>query len=520
MKKTLSLILALVLVFALCACGTQTPAATQTAATQTAAAQTEQTAQTDQILTLAESFAYPSLDAHKEYYGWYTSIYGLTETLFKMDDNSVAQPWLAESAEDDGNIWTVTLKDGICFSNGTAVTADMVVRNLQRAAAENERFAYLADFEMKVTDDKIFTITTPDIYPTMVNDLASPELAIMDLDGTTDFDNAPVCTGPFVISSFEPEGTVEVVRNENYWGGDVKLAGATFLYMQEDDPKQMAMQNGEIDGYTSVTAAALETFESDPDTYQITVVPATRLQFYALNENRLDASVREAINLTVDKDAIAKYLSGTVSAAVGPFGTSTAYGQVTVPAVDTAKVKSLLEADGYTRNASGIYEKDGTPLSLNICYYAARSLDTLATLIQEQLKAVGIDSKLTCEEDPDSTYIATGDFDIALYCMIADKAGDPYYLIDAVLRQDSRWAIAGFDSDECEKLIGQLQYETDTAKRAELANQIVQISIDDNAFGYVGLFNKTTVLRAGVTGYSETCPFDFYGIGAGTTKTP
>ena len=136
--------------------------------------------------------------------------------------------------------------------------------------------------------------------------------------------------------------------------------------------------------------------------------------------------------------------------------------------------------------------------------------------MQEELKAVGIDSILTVQEDPDSTYIATGDFDIALYCMIADKAGDPYYCIDALFRQDSRWAIAGFHSDVCEQAINELQYETDVARRAELANRIVQLALDDNAFGFVGLFNKTTVTRKGVSGIAEKCPFDFYGVDAKT----
>ena len=119
---------------------------------------------------------------------------------------------------------------------------------------------------------------------------------------------------------------------------------------------------------------------------------------------------------------------------------------------------------------------------------------------------------LTPEEDPDSTYVSTGDFDIALYCMIADKAGDPYYCINALFSAGSRWSIAGFASEECEGLIRKLQYETDPAERAKLANQIVQIVIDDNAFGFTGLFNKTTVTAPGVTGIAETCPFDFYGI--------
>lgn len=468
-------------------------------------------------LKLAESFAYPSLDAHKDYYGWYTSIYGVTETLFRVADDLSIQPLLAAGYEvsDDGKTWTIRLADA-AFSNGAPVTADMVARNLQRLAEVNERFAYLNDFAFAADGDKTLMITTPDIYPTMLSDLSAPEIAIMDLDGTADFDNAPVGTGPFAVKSFEPEGTVEVEKNAAYWNGDVRLDGATFFYMQDDDSKLMAMQAGEIDGYTSVTAAAKEIFSADPDTYTLTVIPATRLQFYVLNKSTMDDSVRAAVNLAVDGEVIAAYLGGTVSAAVGPFSAAAPYGQVTKPAPDPEAAKALLEADGYALNAGGVYEKDGQPLRLNICYYAARSLDSIALLMQEQLKNIGIEATLTVQEDPDSTYVATGDYDIALYCMIADKAGDPYYCVDALYRKDSRWALAGFPTDESEALIDRLQYETDIEQRAALANQVVQMTIDDNAFGYVGLFNKTTVTRNGVAGIAESCPFDFYAVSAET----
>lgn len=469
------------------------------------------------ILKTAASFAYASLDVHKEYYGWYTSIYGVSEALFKMDENMNAAPCLAEDAKADGSVWTITLKDGVAFSNGTPLTADMVIRNLQRVAEVNERFAYVADFKMTAVDDKTIEIDTGDVYPTLRNELASPEFGMVDLDATTDFDNDPVCTGPFVISKFQPEGDVEVTKNTNYWGGDVKLDGAIFYYMQEDDPKLLAMQSGEIDCYNSVSSAALTVYESEPDKYNVVSIPGARLQYYILNENTLDASVREAINLTVDKEKIASYLSGTVSAAVGPFNTNAAYGKVTVPAVDTAKAKELLESDGYTLGSDGFYEKDGQKLIISIKYYAARSLDTLALLIQEQLKEIGIDSVLGVEEDPDATYIANSDFDLALYCMIADKSGDPLYFIESTLKDGAYYDCGGFNDDHCEELINQLKFETDTAKRAELANEIVQIAIDDNAFGYVGLFNNTTVLRKGVSGFAENIPFDFYGIDAETT---
>ena len=525
-KRLISIVMTALLAVSTAGCTTSAPDQGTTAPETTQPAQTQTQPEGNAVeeivpdeikfLKAATSFAYGSLDVHKEYYGWYTSIYGVSEALFKMDANMSAAPCLAKDAVADGSVWTITLNDGVAFSNGTPLTADMVVKNLDRAAQVNERFAYLADFDMTAVDDKTITIDTKEVYPTLKNDLASPELGMMDLEGTTDFDNAPVCTGPFKITSFQPEGDVQVVKNENYWGGDVKLDGAVFYYMQEDDPKLLAMQSGEIDCYNSVTSAALAVYSQDPDQYRVVSIPGARLQFYFLNENTLDDAVREAINLTVDKDAIAAYLSGTVSAAVGPFNPSAAYGKVTVPAVDTAKAKEVLEADGYTLGSDGFYEKNGKKLTISIKYYAARSLDTLAILIQEQLKAVGIDSVLGVEEDPDSTYLANGDFDLGLYCMIADKAGDPYYFIESVFKDGSYYDCNGFDDAKCEELIGQLKNETDTAKRASLANEIVQIAIDDNAYGFVGLFNSTTVLRPGVTGFAEDITFDFYGIDAQT----
>jgi peptide/nickel transport system substrate-binding protein len=439
--------------------------------------------------------------------------------LFKLDENSTAVPCLAKDAVADGTTWTITLNDGVAFSNGEPLTADMVIRNIQRVAEVNGRFDIFGTFTYEAVDDKTIVVNTGDeVYPTLKSDLASPEFGMMDLDNTTDFDNDPICTGPFVITEFVPEGDVTVARNEKYWGGDVKLDGAVFYYMQEDDPKLLAMQSGEIDCYNSVSSAALEVYKAEPEKYQVESVPGTRLQFYILNENRLDDAVREAINLTVDKDAIAAYLEGTVSAASAPFPSTAPYAKVNIPAVDTAKAVELLEADGYTKNADGIYEKDGKPLKINICYYAARSLDTLAVLIQEQLRAVGIDSELTVEEDPDATYIATADFDLALYCMISDKCGDPLYFIDSTLADGSYYNVAGFEDADCQAMIEQLRVEVDPTKRAELANKIIQIAIDDNAFGYVGLFNHTTVMKPGVSGFAEKVPFDFYGIDANTTK--
>ena len=98
------------------------------------------------FLNLGTSFSYPSLDAHKEYYGWDTSIYGVTEALFKIGDDLSIQPCLAEKAEADGNKWTITLKEGVKFSNGNPLTAEIAIKNIQRLASITDRFAYFGEY--------------------------------------------------------------------------------------------------------------------------------------------------------------------------------------------------------------------------------------------------------------------------------------------------------------------------------------------------------------------------------------
>ena len=140
-KRIIALMLALIMVLSLAACSSNDNGAADDG---------------EKILHVAESFAYPSLDAHKEYYGWYTSIYGITEALFKMGDDSSVQPCLAEKAEvsDDNLTWTVTLKDGISFSNGNAVTAENVIANLKRCGEVNVRFANFADYDTRPSATK------------------------------------------------------------------------------------------------------------------------------------------------------------------------------------------------------------------------------------------------------------------------------------------------------------------------------------------------------------------------------
>ena len=491
---------------------------TASAASATTTAASSSSSGSDKVIRWGYTWGYGSLDAHVDYNGWNTAAMGVTESLFTIGEDLSIQPCLAKEAKsDDGITWTITLDEKAAFSNGDQVTADDAIANLKRLGEKNERFDRFAKCTYTKVNDTEFTVVSPDAYVTMKNDMASPEAAIMDLDNSKDLDNAPICTGPFVVDKFTPNGDESVKKNEKYWRGDVTLDGAELLIMADSDSKLMALQNGEIDYFDDVSASSKAVIESDP-TFTLYNTPSTRLQFYLLNCNRLSEKVREAINMTIDKQSISDFLEGVTSVAETPYLPSTTYSKAKGVSLDTAKAQSLLEEDGYTKNSSGMYEKDGKPLTLTIKYYAAREFDKIAPLMQEQLKAIGVNAELSVEEDADAGYMANGDYDIALYCLIADKTGDPAYFINSVFADGSNYNNGGFKSEECQKLIDELNVEVDAAKRSDLANKIIQITLDENAVGYLGFMNRIIAAKQGVKNVSEKYPFDLYGLFADSTK--
>ena len=98
--------------------------------------------------------------------GWNCMRFGVGEALFKFNDNMEIEPWLAESyeANEDSTVWTIKLREGIKFSNGTDMTATKVKESLDwvreqgpNGSANPQKF--LAFEAEVVADDAANTIT-------------------------------------------------------------------------------------------------------------------------------------------------------------------------------------------------------------------------------------------------------------------------------------------------------------------------------------------------------------------------
>ena len=128
---------------------------------------------------------------------WNCMRFGISEALFKFNDNMEVEPWLAESSEanEDSTVWTIKIRDGVKFSNGTDMTASKVKESLDSLRQQGPNGSstpenYLA-FEAEVVADdaaNTITITLPQADYNLPGNLAYPVMAILDVAEIPDCD--------------------------------------------------------------------------------------------------------------------------------------------------------------------------------------------------------------------------------------------------------------------------------------------------------------------------------------------
>ena len=315
MKKKIVSVIMTICVFATLAMGCgDTNTGSQTGVTGTEAE--GQTAQNvagdcaDLILGATTGFfGAESLDVAYNWDGWIMSIYGISENLYRLDENIVPQPWIAENVETpDENTWVFTIRDGVTFSNGKTVDAEAVKACFERTYEMNER----ADSTLKIAsmeaDGMQFTIVTPEPNPTLLNDLCDPLLGIYDATEEPDAELGVSCTGPYIATSFTAMTDVKMRANENYWGGEPEVDTIELKIIDDQDALDMALANGEIDLIAQETANGAAKF-TDTSLYTTDTVTTTRANFLNFNlktEGLDDVAVRQAINFCIDREGFAE----------------------------------------------------------------------------------------------------------------------------------------------------------------------------------------------------------------------
>lgn len=460
---------------------------------------------------------------HDSYTGWSTLRYGIGETLFKYDDSMQIQPWLAKSYEFIDNTHVkIQLRDDVTFSSGRKMDATAVKQCLDDLIKVNDR----APSDLKIaniTTDGDYTviIETSEPTPAIINFLSDPYGCIIDMN-VPEKDMIVAGTGPFIATSVS-DTQIDLVKNPNYWGGDVKLDKLTVKGIVDGTTLTNALQNGEIDATYGLPYASYSLFENNSD-YKISYVETSRQFFGKFNYNTAalkDQNVRKAISMGIDKEGFVNtLLNGHGAVSKGPFPAALSFGDNTVNTVsyDPEGAKALLEQSGWVdTDGDGIREKDGQKLSLRwVTYPGRQELPLLAESAQASLKNIGVDIQVNSTQDHKSLW-KSGQYDIYVSAMVTAPTGDPEYFFNTHAVTGAPSNYEGYSNSKLDELAKTLHGTFDTAERGKIATQMSQIILDDNAYFFASHLKMGIVTKSGVTGL-EPHPCDYYEVTADLDK--
>lgn len=459
------------------------------------------------------------LNPHEGYSGWSTVRYGVGETLFKFNEAMELEPWLATDFEQvDEYTIKINLRDDVTFSNGKKMTGDSVKACLENLIAVHDRAPKDLQIKTITADGQSITITSAIKSPALVNYLCDPYGAIIDMEAGVTADRNVVGTGPYVATTVT-DTEINLEANKDYWDGTPKVAKVNVKSITDGDTLTMALQSGEIDATQGLPYASLELFQNNND-YTISSTDTSRVYQACLNYKSAviqDDAVRKAMAMSMNKDGFTSVLlQGNGTPAEGPFPANFSFGgdAVKAAAYDIEGAKAVLEAAGWVdSNGDGIREKNGQPLSINWLTYTSRQeLPLLAESVQASYKEAGMDVRVNAT-DSYKDFLKAGDYDVFANAFVTAPTGDPQYYFTTHVVDGSDYNRGSYHNDKVEQLVGQLRNEFDINKRSDLAVQIAQQIVDDNAYIYASNLKMSFVMKKGVTGFTAH-PSDYYEITA------
>ena len=427
MKKVGSLLLAVLMVLSLAACGKTPAEPTQTPSTQpsteTPTTEATEPAPTYAIDTLTVGTTAAIETAVFGEYNFDMLASGVSELpLVYQDTKGEYHPLLAAYATEDAATWTYTIQDGMTWSDGAPVTAEDILFTLQYDQANGSaNFEAQTEEDGKVTEAKYTGYTLSDDKMSISLTLASPN--VRELSNMTSFRVMPkhvyegkdtvteaegrITCGPYVLESFNKEaGTITFAVNE-YYPQKPNVEKIVYQLFGNEDTMYLALQQGDIDmvwAYsTGVAGTYQDVLSTDTNVSLVNVAAANAPAVLAFNNAKglfSDENLRQAVSYALNYEEFKTYF-GSAYAEIPNRGfvpsTTVGYTDTEKLTTDTAKADEYMKAAGYTeKNADGFYvNADGAAAAFTLTVNAAKETHVgYAEMIKTQLEAFGIQVNL------------------------------------------------------------------------------------------------------------------------------
>ncbi|RZT84962.1 peptide/nickel transport system substrate-binding protein [Pseudonocardia sediminis] len=368
------------------------------------------------------------------------SVYSVRQIVDSLTDQDPAtgdiKPWLATSwkVNADATSYDFTLRPGVTFSDGTTLDANAVKANLDRVPKIGARGSlpkgYLSGYQgTTVTSPTTFTVRFAQPNVQFLQATSTYSLGILAPSSVAKTDDerctGVIGSGPFVLESYTKNDSTVLTKRAGYdWGsslfthpGEAYLDRAEFRVVPESGVRTGSLQSGEVDAIASIgpqDEAPLSGAGVDLPARANPGLPFG-IAFNQASPLGSDPAVREAVSLGINRpEVVSAVFTSQTKPATSVLASSTPeyVDNSALLGFDAARAGTVLDAAGWRAGPDGIRVKNGQRLTVPITF--ANNLSTVKPaleLIQQQLRAVGIDAQLKEIQISDAPVVQqSGDF--------------------------------------------------------------------------------------------------------------
>ena len=407
--RRLSAILAIVTTLGLAATACSQPAGTSPASDSSGSGGGSGKVQSGGTLTVGLAEAPDALDptVAATYVGRIVFA-NMCEKLYDVGPNTQIVPQLAASmpqVSNDGKTYTIKLRQGVQFNDGTSFNADAVKTTLEHYLTD-PKSARASELAMVKSVD----VVNPSTVQIQLKEPYAPLTAILaDRSGMIlspkqlnklgdNFSQDPVCVGPFAFKDRPSSDQIDLVKSKYYYDKDqLHLDGVKFIVVTQPNVRAANLRSGDIDVADRLAPPDVSTLKSDSS---VKVWPVTSLGYQGISINVSNTGgaghpgskladnplaqhpeLREAFALSLDRNIINKVVyAGQYVPGCTPISPVSPYApDISCPGPDLAKAKQLVAQSGVQ-----------TPINVNLVVQAADSESAkLGTVIQSMAKKAG-----------------------------------------------------------------------------------------------------------------------------------
>jgi peptide/nickel transport system substrate-binding protein len=403
----------------------------------------------------------------------------------------LAEKW---TPNDDASQWTITLRKGVTYSDGTAVTAQDVVTSFERVLAAAGPLAgnfggYKATASAE--DTVVFAAGAPDaaFLGKISSFFVTPKQA-----ADPGFFEKPVGSGPFVVESFEQGQELRLTPNPRYWDGAPKLDALVFQSIPEVAARMTALRTGEADVTWTMPDDQIAQLQSDQN-ITVKTVPGPGVLTMWMNSSvpsLKDAAIRRALWQAVDFESIIKSLFPETGVAADSVVSPAVFGYAPQEKVayDPDAAKAALQRAGFDFGTT-IRFQFSQPSFRQFVQAVVSDLAEIGVKVEplEKEQAVFLDDLLAMNWDMNLQQLGSQGFDAAtnlgrLYPCAAKRTG--------------------YCNAELDQLLAAAGATSDTGEREELYAQATEIIWTDAVGMYPMFVEQPYAWRNDVKGFEPS----------------